>query len=158
MSDLLLERTLPGEVRFGRRYRVDEESGCWMWTGGKDTGGYGTIKVDGVRWRASRYSWFLHRGEIPAGMCVMHSCDRPACVNPEHLSLGTPLDNAEDRERKGRGNQPKGARNSRSILVESQVREIRVVHAGGVSIASLSRLLAISEEHIRSIVKGRTWR
>lgn len=81
---------------------VDMSSDCWLWTGKKNGGGYGSIAVDGKTVMAHRYSWVLHREEIPPGLVVMHKCDTPACVNPAHLMIGTYSDNMYDAVRKGR--------------------------------------------------------
>jgi hypothetical protein len=81
---------------------VQKTDGCWHWLGGKDGKGYGAY-WDGFKvWIASRYSYTLAYGEIPKGLCVLHSCDNRSCVNPSHLWLGTRTDNANDRDRKGR--------------------------------------------------------
>ena len=79
------------------------ESGCWIWTGGWTTEGYGAVRRDG-RWVMSAHKLFYSafKGDIPPGMLVCHSCDTPACVNPDHLFLGTDSDNQLDRHRKGR--------------------------------------------------------
>ena len=81
-------------------------SGCWIWLGRADHGGYGKLRRrEGdrrVEYVAHRVSWEVFRGPIPAEMCVLHRCDRPACVNPEHLFLGTRKDNAHDMLSKGR--------------------------------------------------------
>lgn len=92
----------PPEFRFHASYLV-HPSGCWLWRG-RDRGsmGYGVIKVDGKLIPAHRYSWMLHRGEIPHGVLVCHKCDIPKCVNPEHLFLGNHQDNMDDCKRKGR--------------------------------------------------------
>lgn len=101
---------------FESRYSVDEETGCWIWMMGKNPKGYGVIggAINGKRYAkpgtnmlAHRVSWIIHRGEIPKGKgahgtVVMHICDNPSCVNPDHLRLGTQSDNVKDMIAKGR--------------------------------------------------------
>ena len=82
--------------------RVDKSGECWLWTGGKTYDGYGMMKVDGRQTYVHRFSYQLHKGEIPEGMFVCHSCDVPNCVNPDHLWLGSPADNTADMFKKGR--------------------------------------------------------
>lgn len=80
------------------------ECGCWIWLGARDQYGYGKLGSHGRHMlSAHRLFYTFYKGEIPEGMSVCHKCDTPPCVNPDHLFLGTPLDNARDRERKGRG-------------------------------------------------------
>lgn len=74
--------------------------GCWEWQGYCDVDGYGRFK--GEEQMAPRMAWRLWYGLIPDGMHVLHKCDHPPCVRPDHLFLGTPLDNAKDRDAKGR--------------------------------------------------------
>lgn len=81
------------------------DDGCWLWTGYKDKDGYGKTKLNNHTIRANRLSWILYNGEIPAGMCVCHSCDVPSCANPKHLWLGTMADDMKDRDLKGRHGQ-----------------------------------------------------
>lgn len=91
------------------KYVVDESTGCWNFLGCKDAGGYGRIRVNYKHWQAHRYSLSLVLGrDIKRGMVVMHKCDNPACVNPEHLLEATQRDNMLDCIQKGRG----GARGS----------------------------------------------
>lgn len=75
---------------------------CWIWTAQKKTKGYGVIGVAGKTKTASRVSYELYVGEIPNGLFVLHRCDNPSFVNPDHLFLGTAADNAADRDAKGR--------------------------------------------------------
>ena len=82
------------------------ECGCFIWTGVQSSRGYGQLKHRGKSYSAHRVSWIASNGEIPPGMCVMHKCDTPMCVNPAHLKLGTQADNMADRDAKGRGARP----------------------------------------------------
>jgi hypothetical protein len=82
---------------------VVETEGCWLWTGTINKAGYGQITPrKGHKALAHRLSWMMLRGDIPPGMCVLHHCDNPPCVNPEHLFIGTAKDNMQDMYRKGR--------------------------------------------------------
>lgn len=94
------------EQRFHEKYEVCPESGCWLWTASVRNGGYGQLNVDGKIVGAHRVSYELHNGLIPEndsyhGMCVLHKCDTPRCVNPEHLFLGTHQDK-HDRQKQER--------------------------------------------------------
>lgn len=76
--------------------------GCWDWLGYRQSGGYGQTYMEGVRWTLHRLSWHFFMGEIPEGALVLHKCDRPCCINPEHLFLGSHKDNMHDCMSKGR--------------------------------------------------------
>lgn len=85
--------------------RVERVSwGCWLWTGAKHERGYGRVRWDGRVLAAHRVAWLLsHDDELPPDeLCVLHTCDEPSCVNPEHLFLGTHRENAQQRASKGR--------------------------------------------------------
>ena len=88
--------------RFMNKIVINELSGCWEWQAAKNNIGYAFIR-DGNKMRtAHRVSYELHKGDIPRGLCVCHSCDNPMCVNPDHLWLGTHKDNLTDMKLKGR--------------------------------------------------------
>lgn len=92
----------PLAVRFWAK--VEKTPTCWEWRGATVTG-YGHISMGGVLGKirlAHRISWEMHNGPIPDGLHVCHRCDNPKCVRPDHLFLGTDLDNAQDRDAKGR--------------------------------------------------------
>jgi hypothetical protein len=87
--------------------RVDKSDGCWLWTGAVESWGYGYMnnrrsERPPRRVRVHRLSWELANGPIPEGLWVLHTCDTPACVRPDHLFLGTVTDNNRDAARKGR--------------------------------------------------------
>jgi len=114
--------------RFDERWVPVTEAGCWIWIGGIASGlqpPYGCMRVGDKSVLAHRISWVLHRGEIPDGLCVLHKCDAPPCVNPAHLFLGSRGDNNTDRKRKGRNGDTRGEKHPASILTEEQVLEIR---------------------------------
>jgi len=83
------------------RYFVDSV-GCWIWTGPKNRDGYGRSTAQGIPYLAHRAAYELLVAPIPEGLKVCHSCDKPACINPEHLFIGTQADNINDSVRKGR--------------------------------------------------------
>ena len=103
--------------------RVQKGPDCWLWTGRKDSFGYGIVQLGRgePRTGAHRVSWEIHNGALPKdedkkrGICVLHECDNPQCVRPDHLFLGTRADNSHDAQRKGRLNVPeKGWRGIRT--------------------------------------------
>lgn len=98
-------RVIPPEVRLWSKVPVRGD-GCWEFAGAKSHKGYGQLPIwrDGrsIPRSAHRLSWELANGPIPAGMSVLHRCDNPPCVRPDHLFLGTQSDNMQDMVAKGR--------------------------------------------------------
>lgn len=90
--------------RFIKKVEIKSD-GCWLWTGATHEWGYGHLKIPGQKRniKAHRLSWIFYRGKIPVGKYVLHKCDRPSCVSPNHLFLGTLKDNSKDMIKKGRG-------------------------------------------------------
>ena len=80
----------------------EPNTGCVLWTANSDKNGYGKIYYNKKHWRAHRLSYYLNKGEISESLQVCHQCDTPACINPQHLFLGTNKDNMIDKVKKGR--------------------------------------------------------
>lgn len=100
-TDLRGTHGAPAE-RFWHWVTKGEPDACWLWQGKTDKDGYGTLKAGPKLLRAHRISYEIHKGEIPPGRLIRHSCHTPGCVNPAHLSTGTTLDNARDKVLAGR--------------------------------------------------------
>ena len=83
--------------------KVTKSKDCWVWIA-QNVNGYGRLRIKGKLKLAHRVIWELKIGRIPKGLDVLHSCDNPSCVNPQHLWLGTHQQNMKDRDKKGRGN------------------------------------------------------
>lgn len=132
-------------------------TGCWLWNGSLNNVGYGQI---GVGFRqpntlAHRVSWRIHFGNIPHGANVLHRCDTPSCVNPDHLFLGTQMTNMLDCKAKGRTTA--GERNTQAKLTRADVVSIRRLAAAGLSLASIARKFNVSGGNISMIVSGKRW-
>lgn len=134
------------------------KSGCWEWNGSRNANGYGQVaagRYDGRVCRpalAHRAAIEVFGGQDPAGMVVCHKCDNPPCINPDHLFLGTPADNARDMSAKHRnriGENHGGVR-----LTDAQVAEIRERYgAGGVTQRSLALDFGVSQQLISRLVR-----
>ena len=151
---------VPAEIRFQRYIGPTTESGCILWAGCKNAAGYGVFS-SGKNWSrnrlAHRIAYERKNGPIPEGLKVLHRCDNPPCINPDHLFLGTDADNVADKVAKGRG--ASGERNGHSKLKASMVLEIREQHATGeYTHKDLSHKHRISRTIITRIVNRTIWR
>lgn len=132
----------------------DEES-CWPWLGARNSRGYGSLRIGDAIHSAHRVSYIVHKEPIPEGMHVIHACDQPSCVNPNHLSLGTHADNMDDRQKKGRT--ARGSNNGKSKLTESDVRAIKIMLAEGRLHTYIAERFPITRRAVGYIASGDTW-
>lgn len=142
--------------RFTSKTLVDPATGCWEWQGFIQPHGYGTFWWNGRSRAAHRASWEIYHGSIPEGMLVLHRCDNPPCVNPDHLFLGTNKDNSEDMVAKGRSTH--GSKQWCSKLDEETVASLRSRFLAGESAASLARELGLHRSTVARAVTARRWR
>jgi hypothetical protein len=148
-------RAIPLEAKFRRGVGATDATGCVLWAGTLDHRGYG-ILTSGTHgrgrrsFRAHRVAWELARGAIPEGLCILHACDNRACVNVDHLFLGTHLDNMADRSRK--------ERQANRKLTAQTVRLIRARYrAGGVSQQQLADDHGVHQNTISRTIRGVSW-
>ncbi len=113
----------PLEKRLRAYTKEDPKTGCHLWTGARDPGGYGRMGLPHTSRAAHRVAWEVANGPIPAGMHVLHSCDNPRCCNPEHLKLGTHAENMREKAEKGRA--PRRWRRAISRKIRSGGRGVR---------------------------------
>jgi hypothetical protein len=103
---------MPKNMSYEERFfqKVDKTESCWIWKGALSGRGYGSFSFNQKTMPAHRYSFLIHKGPVPDGGVICHSCDTPSCVNPEHLWAGTHSENTQDmfkKDRQGSSNRKK---------------------------------------------------
>ena len=140
--------------RFWEKVEKRDPDQCWTWTASLYGGGYGHF-WDGYHVAAHVFSWLIHRGKIPSGMCVLHECDNRKCVNPSHLFLGDHPINMNDMAAKGRS--AKGIDNGRAKLNAAKVRKIRKMRQQGMAMSKIADLLDVADNCVWQVVHRKTW-
>lgn len=130
-------------------------TGCWEWEKHITKSGYGTISINGKSTRAHRASYEAFVGKIPDGLVVCHKCDNPRCCNPDHLFVGTFLDNTIDHLLKGR--KPVGAKTGRAILSEGDALKIIELFATGMTIKQVAEVTGFNYSTVQHVRNGDTW-
>ena len=136
--------------RFWDKVKKSKEiNGCWEWQGALSRLGYGHFKYQGKTAIAHRIAWQLVCGEIPNGLCVLHACDNPKCVNPNHLFLGTMKDNTQDMMNKQR---------HAYKITGGDAAIIRCRYAeGGITHREIAEEYGLARAHVSAIIKGLHW-
>lgn len=149
--------TLAERIAF---YSVPHPSGCIFWSGGHSQKGYPQLWWQGKMQRVSRLVWEWAKGPLSPGMCALHKCDDPGCINLDCLFDGTQIDNIADREAKGRGVIPdnRGERNAGARLTPTDIVAIRTAAANGATGAALARQFGVGQPAISMIINRKSWR
>lgn len=139
-----------------RKVKINSDQ-CWEWQGAKHKQGYGNIIFKKKCWLSHRLAWTIYKGEIKDNLKVCHKCDKPLCCNPNHLFLGTQLENVQDGFAKGR--MKKNIPATRRIKLNySQVTEIKKLHDGGMTRKELEKKYDVSQTCIAKIINGVSWK
>lgn len=135
--------------RFECKFRIGDDGECWEWLACVSSNGYGKFGLGGKSVGTHRVSWMLYRGDIPNGLYVCHKCDNRKCVNPNHLFLGTALDNMRDASTKDR---------TGIKLSNHAAREIRDLYQSGRTVAEIASLYRVSSVMVCRVLKGQYYR
>src|SRR5690606_8661785 len=132
-----------------------EPGACWEWKRSRNKHGYGLLTISGKSHFAHRLAYELPKGSIPDGPFVLHECDNPSCINPEHLSAGTQSQNMADCHARGRSRIPAprlpGELNGSAKLTAAQVSDMRIRLARGESQSSIAADFGISQSQVSNI-------
>jgi hypothetical protein len=133
--------------------------GIWEWIGTRRRGEHGMFMLNGKATFAHRISWFLIKGKILEGQCVLHKNDVPWDVNPDNLWVGSQLENIADRHKKGRTRAVSGEQQGHAKLTETAVKRIRHLKAStDISYAKLAIQFGVHKSTIKDVVARRQWK
>ncbi len=155
-------KPIPIEERFWPKVDKRGPDECWNWTAGRNGVGCGALRVSSPpprrRVYAHRVSYEMANGPITDGLWVLHKCDNPRCVNPNHLFLGTVKDNSDDMVAKGRDKRAITVRRAKVAKVtEADVLEIRARAADGERYVAIARDYPIGAKNVATICRRQSW-
>jgi len=140
----------------------EPNTGCWLWGDSLNAFGYGILKASKIHKNmvtAHRVSYWVNKNPFDLSMHVLHKCDNPCCVNPDHLYLGTHQDNMNDRTKRNRTNRiaPKGSKCGASKLTEKDIKSIRIM-ACAFNQSQIADTYNVSQTTIHYILTRKTWK
>lgn len=152
--------------------RIHKTDGCWYF-GKPYAAKHRTLWVGDKQVGASKVAYLLFKGLISEGQWVLHTCDVGNCVNPAHLYLGSPKQNSEDRDKRGRANRPtglrhgqhtcpesrtKGEKNGMAKLQEGVVRQVMEMGKAGVKQRDIAEKFGLKQPTVSRLLSGKSWR
>lgn len=144
---------------FMKKVYPEPNTGCWLWGGKVNENGYGRTWTKHLKLHnAHRLSYYLHNGDFDRSMHVLHKCDVPSCVNPDHLYLGDQAQNVKDRDSRNRGVWKHGSMNHRATISEETVRQIKIELQRGENHRLIAENHKTKKHIVSDISSGRCWR
>ena len=143
-----------------QRYVVDGKTGCWNWIGSKNQLGYGIVVLAGLSKNiaAHRLSLALYKGFDPnSDLNVLHRCDNPSCINPDHLFVGDAFDNMADMMEKGRRGYPTGVAHHGAVLSALDIAEMKLLRLRGLTFSRIAMHFGVAKSTVRKAILGITY-
>lgn len=150
--DLELRRRLLRDVS------MSVVTGCWEWCGYREKAGYGRVMWQRKSERAHRLSWMAFCGPLPKGAHVLHKCDNPPCINPDHLSLGTHADNMHDMAKKGRRKGVGGVPGEKHYSAKLTVDMVLKIRAATGSMSEIGKKFGVCPKQVWAIRARKVWK
>lgn len=143
--------------RFWTKVNKQKLHECWIWIGIQNKNSYGYLCINRRKFLAHRFSWIINNGNIPDKLCVLHKCDNPSCVNPNHLFLGTQAENIADMVKKNRQCVLKGENHSRCKLKIKDIEKIKSL-TNKLTKKEIAKIFNITRQYVGQIQQNKTWR
>lgn len=152
----MVSRTFEGYLK---KVWFEPNTGCWLWPGAMRADGYGTLNVKGKNLKAHRLSYEYFKGPIAHGQNILHACDMPLCVNPDHLRAGSQSDNLDDSYRRSRRARiaTNGGRNFKLRFAKLSPDQVSLIKRDKRPAPAVAHDFGVSRTAISNIRTGRTW-